>query len=388
MNGRERILAAFHGRQPDFVPFAPNIYQWFFVNHRQGTLPVEVADAMHPFDVLRQLGADILARWDAQGLTRAVYSDGEFTEEWSGETEWNQPMVTAFNTYPPRCTECRRTFRSPHGTLTNRWFFSDQAVADFETDHWWTSWDQYEAIRFMLEARDYVFDADKFDILVEQVADDGVFMVNLTEVPLKTLHWLAGAQNATYFLIDHPAEMQVLAQIQKEKVLDLLERIVDHPSAEIFITHDNLDTAFFPPYFYKTYCQDFFTEVAEIVHSRGKIFVSHACGRSRKLLPLVGQSRIDCLEGITPPPAGDVQLGEVREMVGYDNFTVNGGMDAARQEIGQDAEEQLHAYTSDLFESMGDKRHFIYASSCNTSPLTPWRNLMFLRDAARAYGQL
>ncbi len=83
-----------------------------------------------------------------------------------------------------------------------------------------------------------------------------------------------------------------------------------------------------------------------------------------------------------------MNLCEVRERVGYENFTVNGGMDALRQEIGENAESQLHAYTKQLFDSMSDKRHFIYASSCNTSPLTPWSNLVHLRDAAREYGVL
>jgi hypothetical protein len=85
---------------------------------------------------------------------------------------------------------------------------------------------------------------------------------------------------------------------------------------------------------------------------------------------------------------GDVELGEVRGMTGYDRFTVNGGMEASRLEVSSGAEPLLHGYTRDLFESMGDRRHFIYASSCTTSVLTPWENLLYLRDAARQYGQI
>ena len=212
--------------------------------------------------------------------------------------------------------------------------------------------------------------------------------LSLSESPLKALHWLAGPQNATLFILKHAEEMQALARIHEEKALALLEQAVDHPRAEAFIAIDNLDSAFYPPYFYRDYCDSFFTRAAEIIHRRDKLFLVHACGRNKVLLPLVGRSRIDCLEGVTPPPMGDVLLGEVREMVGYDKFTVNGGMAAQQQEIRQDAEARLHTYTRELFESMGDKRHFIFASSCNTSPLTPWENLRYFRDAARAYGQL
>ena len=389
MNGRERILAAFHGETPDRVPFAPNIYQWFYVNQRQGTLPREVANATHPFDVLDVLDADILARWDAQRLAKkVVYSDGEFHEEWGGESDWDQEMVTAFNAFPPHRTKRHRFFETPYGMLTNTWEFSEIAAADYESKYWWTTWDEYDAIRFMLEARDYVFQADVFDGLVEQVGDRGIMMADITESPLRALFWLAGNQQATMFMLDHPEEMKALAQIHEEKALAYLETFVDHPTAEVFISHDNLDAMFYAPYFYEDYCRSFFTRAADIIHSRGKILVVHACGRTKGLLPVVGESKIDCLEGVTPPPMGDVQLGEVRELVGYEPFTVNGGMDAQRQEIKVDAEKQLHKWTRELFESMGDKRHFIYASSCNTSPLTPWENLKYFRDAAFEYGRI
>ena len=35
-------------------------------------------------------------------------------------------------------------------------------------------------------------------------------MLNITESPLKALHWLAGPQNATLFILDHPDEMLAL----------------------------------------------------------------------------------------------------------------------------------------------------------------------------------
>jgi hypothetical protein len=103
---------------------------------------------------------------------------------------------------------------------------------------------------------------------------------------------------------------------------------------------------------------------------------------------MVGEAQIDALEGVTPPPMGDVQLKDVRRMTGYPHFTLNGGMDAAHQELTEDAQPALHTYVRDLFQSLDDKRHFIFASSCNTSPLTPWENLLYFRDYAREYGRI
>jgi uroporphyrinogen-III decarboxylase len=58
-------------------------------------------------------------------------------------------------------------------------------------------------------------------------------------------------------------------------------------------------------------------------------------------------------------------------------------MDAPHLEIVENAERRLHEYVRGLFASMGEKRHFIFASSCTTPLPTPWENLAYFRDAAR-----
>ncbi|MCW5978188.1 MAG: hypothetical protein KIT09_08925 [Bryobacteraceae bacterium] len=388
MTGKQRLLAAFHGELPDMVPFAPNICYWFYNRLARGTLPEEIAGAEHPFDVLRVLGADILARWDTQYATREVYRSGEFHDEFAGESRFDRTMTTAFNIYPPRRNVRRRRFATPYGTLTHSWRLTEESGADFEEEFWWKNWGQYDAVRFLLEARDYAFDRAEFERWADRAGDDGIVMASVTQSPLKTFHWLAGAENASLFIADYPEEMKALARIHEKKALALLETMVDTPSVDVFVSLDNLDSAFYSPSLYRDFCDSFYARAAEIIHSRGKIFVVHACGYNRLLLPLVGRSRVDCLEGITPPPMGNVELGEARRLAGYDNFTVNGGMDASRMETGEGAEAALHAYTRALFESMGDKRRFIYASSCATSAATPWDNLKYCREAAWRYGRV
>jgi hypothetical protein len=79
LTGRERILAALRGDEPDFVPFAPNIRQWFYYHQTHHSLPPELSGVRHPFDAIRRLGGEIMARWDTQHSGRTVYAAGEFT---------------------------------------------------------------------------------------------------------------------------------------------------------------------------------------------------------------------------------------------------------------------------------------------------------------------
>lgn len=381
MTGRERILAAFNGDAVDRVPFCPNLHYWFYRNLAAGTLPPALASASHPFDALRALGADILARWDTQKATREVFLAGDYTEEYSGESGIPRSLVTAFNTYPPNRAHIHRRIETPFGELTQTWTVSPEAGADFESEFWWKRWEDYPAIRYLLEARDYEFDAAMFDEWVRRVGDDGVMMVHITQSPLKTFHWLAGAERATLFLADHPSEMQELAEIHQTQALNFLETVLDYPRAEIFMSLDNLDSDFYSPLLYHDYCDKFFRHAAGLIHSRNKKFVVHACGKNRVLLPLVAASGVDCLEGLTPPPFGNVPLPEARSLARDPRFVINGGIST---ELLQrpDAREEIFRYTGELFRAMGDRRGFLFASSCSTPANARWENLEAFRDAA------
>ena len=129
MTGRERILAAFGGEEPDFIPFTPNIWQWFYYHQTHHSLAPEIGDARHPLDALRYLGADILARWDTQHSTHEVYTGGEFSEKYDGAGEWDKTKVGTFNLYPAHKSRCRRKYVCPEGTLTQTWEYRPEAVS-------------------------------------------------------------------------------------------------------------------------------------------------------------------------------------------------------------------------------------------------------------------
>ncbi|HEX9114998.1 MAG TPA: hypothetical protein VGA61_02940, partial [Anaerolineae bacterium] len=124
MNGRQRILAAFRGDAPDNVPFAPNIYLWFYYHYFNRTLPAELDGCRHPLDAVRALGGDILARWDAQWAVNKVYTAGTFRESWDGDSDLAEARVTSFNIFPAGKTERLQSFATPFGTLTQKWVYS------------------------------------------------------------------------------------------------------------------------------------------------------------------------------------------------------------------------------------------------------------------------
>ena len=215
---------------------------------------------------------------------------------------------------------------------------------------------------------------------------NGTLIFQLLPSPLKQFHWLAGQVNASYFITDHPEEMQELAGIYQRHWLAFVEEVADLPDVWIYEVVDNLDSLFYPPGWFQQFCVPAFRKAADILHARGKYLFVHACGRLKNLAPLFLDAGLDCVEGQAPPPLGDWPLHEARVL--SEKLIVCGGMAAPEQERGgPDAAARIDAYVAGLFATMGDKRRFIFASSCNTSPRTPYANLVAFRDAAWKYGK-
>ena len=160
MTGRERILAAFNGGAATSSDSRPTSISGSTIIATTARCPRNFGRRRIRSNVLRHLGADILARWDTQWAVKEVYNAGEYHSEFvdqggvpSSSLPAGVPTTTSFNIYPPGTNEHRRRFVTPHGTLTQTWAFTAESAADFEAKYWWTDWDEYEAVRFMLEAR-------------------------------------------------------------------------------------------------------------------------------------------------------------------------------------------------------------------------------------------
>jgi len=146
-----------------------------------------------------------------------------------------------------------------------------------------------------------------------------------------------------------------------------------------------VDSLFYTPPLFREFCLPVLQNMARMVHRRGKYLFIYACGRLKSLAPLFPEAELDCVEGQAHPPLGDWRLDEARALSG--RLIVCGGMTAVEQEwSGPGAIDRIDRHVRDLFASMGDKRRFLFGSGCNTSPRTPYENLLAFRDAAWKYG--
>jgi hypothetical protein len=385
VTGKERILATLAGETPDRVPFVPNIWQWYHVNRYNGSLPLALAGTASPVEALKVLGAGIFSKFDG-GLPQPVYHVCAHNVTFEGEFPTDRVPWTPFASFeggPVR----REQIETPHGILGHAWEYRADTGAAFELEHWLKDMSEFPAVRFWMEDTEWAPDWAALRRGRELIGDDGTFIFKLLPSPLKQLHWLAGQVNATYMILDHPQEMRELAAIHEQKSIEYLEQVVDLDEVWVFEVADTLDSLFATPKLFEEFCVPSIKKQAEMVHARGKYLFIHACGQLKKLAPLMLEAGLDCAEGQAPPPIGDWPLHEAKAL--SERFILCGGMAAPQQELrGPDASLAIDSYVRDLFVSMGDKRRFLFGSSCNTSPLTPYKNLLGFRDASWRYGEV
>jgi hypothetical protein len=386
MTGKERLLAALAGEKPDRVPFAPNIWQWYHVNDYNGTLPPELSHAGSPVAVLRSLGADIFSKFDGL-LPTPVYRDCGHTVTFTSALPQSRAPWASFTTFDQGLVRQER-LETPYGALTHTWEYRVESGAPFEAEHWWKDFDsEYPAIRHWQENTVWPPDPAALRAGLDNVGEDGLIIFQLLPSPLKQFHWLAGQAAASYFITDHPQEMAALARLHEQKSLEYLEAVVDQKGVWVFELGDNLDSLFYPPRWFRQFCLPVLQKAAGMIHARGKYLFIHACGKLKALAPLFVEAQLDCVEGQAAPPLGDWRLSEARAL--SNRLIVCGGMAAPEQEFtGLAAAAHLDSYVRTLFASMGDRRRFIFASSCNTSPRTPYENLLAFREACWRYGAL
>ena len=391
MTGKQRVLCAMEGETPDRTPWSPNLNQWFYANQYNKTMPDELEGCQNPVEALQHLGGEVMTRWDGQIKGRGFpglntrFSACKLTIEFEGEAP-EYPIVTAFNDYTGG-TKVHRKLETPHGTLDQTWRFTEESCADFEEAFWWTDFEkQYDAIRTFIEDRHYDYDTTDYKRTQGSIGDDGFVIQEIPENPLKMLHWLCGPERAIYLLIDHGEQLKELFEIHTRKTLEFTQHLLEHTDVKFFMSNDNLDAMLFPPYYFDSYLYDHYIPLADLIHSKGGYFWVHSCGNNIKLAECIAKSKIDCMEGLTHPPLGDFPLHEARERIGS-NFVVDGGNSCHEQELfGEDSAEKIREFTKHLFETMEGNPRFIFASSCNTSPRTPWRNIIAMRDAVHEFG--
>jgi hypothetical protein len=379
LSAQDQVRRVLNRQRPGRIVYAPNYWQWFAQQQNHGLLPPEVAHCRTQLDLIRRLGLDVFSR-NVYSDQRHCWFGGLAEEVWDGVEAREEIRVEE------RDRVITRTYATRRGALTERqrYIFAGSTLVQekFTLDD---TVDPLGALEELLRARRWRFLPERYAREQALVGNDGFVVAGELFSPLKALHLLAGAVNATYLIADDESRVRELLALHEAAQLDLVRQIAA-AGVPAMMAMDNLDAAFHTPAYLEKFSASFYEKASRIAHEHGSTFFIHACGRQRVNLKLIDSLGVDGLEGVAFPSLGDVQLDEVMRLTS-DRFLVTGGVSAMETEKLQSAGE-VRRYIEDLFARLRPYTHrFMLSASCNTSICTPWKVIQWFRDAWLEFAQ-
>lgn len=340
MRSKERLLAALRGEKLDRTPWSPFLaYYW---EH----LPQDV-QKMGQFAYMKQMGADPLLR-GFHHLAGYTYRNVEIEQKVAGKEQF--------------CT-----YHTPVGSITERFVFSPAGETWFIADHPVKTAEDFKILQYIYENTVIAPDFERFESDMRLYGDDALLLPTIG-VRSKTAfqglveHWV-GTENLVYAIYDEPEAVEECLAVMTAKDEENV-RISLNSSADGFIFWEDSSTSNISPAMFEKYTKPEIDRWGELIHAGGKLLIHHACGLIRDLLPLMAKSNIDAIESISPPPTGNITLGDAAKLL-PEHIALIGGLESVRllrgsvDDVVEDARELLRDMSG---------RRFILANSDSCPP--------------------
>jgi uroporphyrinogen-III decarboxylase len=305
MTSHERLLAALRGQEVDRLPWSPFLAYWW--EHQ----PRAVQDRGQVW-FFKEIGADALLRG--------------FTTPFTSSDVHGPEYYDSFRNLIPGCAiqrqekgdELRVQYVTPVGTLTVRARNSAIGNTWFVTEHPVKRREDYKILSHVIERMVIEPNYDAIQAEIESVGEDGLSMPLISpflKTPFQALvEHFVGTEQLVYDLADYPEEVEALLEVMSERAMEAVRIAVESP-AEAFITWEDTSTTNISPTLFERYITPEINRWGQIVHAVGKLFVHHACGHVRALLPAMAREAVDAVESLSPPPTGNVEVWEAQEIL-------------------------------------------------------------------------
>ena len=297
MTGRERLTAIMDRQPVDRLAWTVLVD-----DHTLRALPGRLRD-LSGIEFSRHLGCDIL-QLEGWG------TDCGFA---SPALEWGPEVQEA--TYVSG-DEHVRELRTERGTLTSVWRrshpqrFFVESLEDLRVYR--SAW---EGARFV--ARD---DRPAFERVNALVGDEGIVTRFWGPSPVpRLLECDLGLEAFYYLLHDHAAEMEALLALMDERFLEAYAALAQDP-CDVVMLVENTSTTYISPEVYRRYSGPHVGDFVRTMQAAGKRAIIHMCGHVRGLLPDIGETALDGIHALTPPPTGDTPWELALDALGEDTI--------------------------------------------------------------------
>jgi len=307
-----RILDVFKGERPSAIPFFADLTYWYSAELKKKTLPQKYLNDEGKLLLYKDLGCGA-----HEELYLPVHS-----------TVFKNVHVKVFEEEAKDGTIRTTVYYTPYGELRKvdkRSFISFSTATlrypiNNEKD--------LKLLKFIYQDIEYTKNAEVFkrqEFLINLWKGWGIVASLPPRTPFQRLvvEW-AGAYNTFILEWRSKESLREVLEVMYSSDDPIYEFIVESPARFVYFG-ENLSSDVISPKYFEEYYKDYYTKRVSILHRAKKFIYLHIDGKLRGLLPLLASTGIDCAQSLTPYPAGDLKVNELRKVAG-DNIILWGGL--------------------------------------------------------------
>ncbi|MBI9108189.1 MAG: hypothetical protein JEZ04_15675 [Spirochaetales bacterium] len=365
MTSKERVLAALRGKNIDRLPWSPNLAYWWESQSASFKKQGEIA-------FLDQIGADGFIRghvpFDEKPpknliIVKLKYKHSTYKLEQKKDTRIE-------------------TYKTPVGSLQSVYTYSASGNTWFLTEHPVKTAEDFKILEYLKSDASPIED---FSILDELQSDLGeralivpLFIQEMKSSFQALIEYWVGTEALVYALYDYPEI--VLNTLESMRRLNrACLKVALRSNAEGFISWEDTSTTNISPDYYINYIVPEINDWCDLIHKENKFYIQHACGTLKDLIQIIGESKIDCIESISPPPTGNIELWDARKHL-PEYIALIGGIEPTVFKNAGMAEFSL--YIDQLLEKMEGSR-YILANSDSCPPGVSLEKFMYVSKRIR-----
>ncbi len=396
MTHKERMLRACRGEWADRLPFAPRLDLWHNANVLRGTLPAKYPPGTTTTQIANDLGVahhriipeflktrtvdDIVDRGLGIFRLRGFAYRAELTNVDRVVREEGDSRFVEYRT-PVGNVSFRATLTKEmqEGGASISWL--DEHVIKRPED--------YRVVGYIFQNIRLTPDYENYRAFQREVGESGLAVAHGLGSASPMQHIMRDFVDGTQFyyeLADHAKEVQQLCEDMAPFYDRLVQILADSPAEAVMVGANYDDTITYPPFF-EEHILPSLQRWSEMLHARGKIFMTHCDGENAGLLDLIAQSGIDVAESVCAPPMVACTLASMRQAFGG-KITIFGGVPSVALLEESMSEEEFEAHMRGLFAEIAPGDRFILGVSDNVPPDCKWERLIRVAEMVEQWGRL
>ena len=393
---KERMMRAARGEWADWLPWAPRIDLWHNANSYRGTLPSFFR---------KDASVDEVADYIGGGYHKIV---PEFQKVRSPE----DMIDRGIGIYRLREMACRPelvgvdrevkhergattvTYHTPVGSVSYKTQYTEDMKQAGISQTWISEHvikrpEDYAVVGYIFKNIKVHPAYESFSQHQTEVGDKGL-VVAWASPSASPMHYILKHffESTTFYLelYDHPKELRQLCEDMEPYFEQTCEVHAQSPAEVIHFGSNYDDMITYPPFF-KDHMMPTLQRFSDLLHSHGKLLLSHCDGENKGLVDLIRESGIDIAEAICPQPMTKMAVGEVRRAF-RGKVTILGGIPSVALLESSMSDEEFEAYMKNLFQEIAPGDRFILGISDTTPPDAKFERLLRITEMVREWGRL